>query len=276
MLLDKKKTLKNLAGELSFLSSDNSPPPSFRRYNSESVSAAPMPDEFSRDYAAGNCDPRFYEDDVPRNFGPSYTQCSSGTIVPTFQGMDVIFAEDCKRLSAKHDIVGNNRLKVMLTLESKRYSELPEEEQTKVASDLVKAVTEFWHGRMLVDRGFAYGILTFEESVEALKHLLSSLQQEGSGEGTPLKNGPMSASLTSNTSSTTSSKTLLSSAPPIPEFLRNASREILESGRNDGRMAGPEIMQSMAVRSIKERQQKRQMAKGLGSNRNHTKDEGTS
>jgi hypothetical protein len=49
----------------------------------------------------------------------------------------------------------------------------------------------------------------------------------------------------------------------VPEYLQNASQAILNAGKCDDtdELSGPEQMQSAAVRSIKERAGKRQMAK---------------
>ena len=184
----------------------------------------------------------------------------AGTIAHTIEGMDVVLSGDRTSFSQKPDIVGNNRLRVMLTLEERRYSTLSQEKQTDAACNLVKAVTEYWGGRVLVDKEFAYEILTHDDSVEAMKNLLScsvsSSQKVGASLST--KNPPILSTTVSSGSSNSTS--ILAAAPPVPEFLRNASREILSSGKGS-ELAGPEQMQSAAVRSIKERAGKRQMAK---------------
>jgi hypothetical protein len=193
--------------------------------------------------------------------------------------MDVVLSSDCKSLSTKPDIVGNNRLRVLLGLQSKDYSQLPYEQQTKMAFDLVKAVTGDWKGRILADKEFSYVILTPNEAIEAMRYLLTpetdrfyATFKRPEPPGEVVRDQKNINALPSSTSSslTTPKTTLLSSAPPVPDYLRNASKEILEAGKNPHHLLGPEQMQSAAVRSIKERAGKRQMAKGLGSSGRNT------
>ena len=199
--------------------------------------------------------------------------------------MDVVLSSDCKSLSMKSDIVGNNRLRVLLTMQSKEYSQSPYEQQTKMAFDLLKVVTEDWKGRVLADKEFSYVILTPNEAIDAMRYLLTpetdryyatlrrpepprQVVQDLTSSNQSMNNSNVLSSSTSSTTTTTTTPktTLLSSAPPVPDFLRNASKEILEAGKNPHHLLGPEQMQSAAVRSIKERAGKRQMAKGLGGN----------
>ncbi|KAL3903201.1 MAG: hypothetical protein SGILL_010536, partial [Bacillariaceae sp.] len=274
MLLDKKKGLKNLAGELY---RGNSPPPppnaALRRYHSEDIpDTEPLP--LNGANSSGLHHFKFVSD-VPPQRSLSDTDAMAhqseqnkmssmaGTIAHMIEGMDVVLNGDRKSFSKKPDIVGNNRLRVMLTLEERTYSTLSQVEQTDAACNLVKAITEYWGGRVLVDKEFAYEILTLDDSIEAMKSLLSSsssslVSPQKAGAPASLKTSPIPPTLVSSVSS--SSASILAAAPPVPEFLRNASREILSSG-NGSKLAGPEQMQSAAVRSIKERADKRQMAK---------------
>jgi hypothetical protein len=275
MMLDKKKGLKNLEGELYRAIGQSPPPPpnaTLRRYHSEdvpdtkplpvdgpalrglhrfkSVSDLPPPRSLSDTDAVAN------KREHSRN-----GSAASGTIAHAIEKMDVVLNGDRRSFSSRSDIIGNNRLRVMLTLEERKYLTLSPEEQTDAASNLVKAVTVYWGGRILADKEFAYEILTHDESVEALKYLLSSSLPSQAAAQEVIGHASVTSSLLSKTTSKTSSSVpLLAAAPPIPEFLRNASREILNSGKGSN-LAGPEQMQSAAVRSIKERAGKRQMAK---------------
>jgi hypothetical protein len=278
MILDKKKGLKNSAGEL--YSNVEVPTPgktTFRRYHSggtAKTSSLPAQGMLQRHHTVSELPPARSLSDSAADQISEQTRnpltTKGGTIAHTIQGMDVVLASDCKSFSTKVDIVGNNRLKVMLTLEERRFHSLSAAEQDIAAGNLVKAVTDFWKGRILSDKGFAYSILNEEESVEAMKNLLSSAPEHPPhvlGSGGVLSSLTSDKPLPSSTSSSSSSpakpasKTLLASAPPVPEYLRNASQEILNSGKGFDNLSGPEQMQSAAVRSIKERAGKRQQAK---------------
>ena len=140
----------------------------------------------------------------------------------------------------------SNRVVVMaralLGLQRGRYNTLSPTEQTKVATDLVKAVCQYWGGRILVDQGVHYQKLSHDQAVAAMKNLLS----------------PQSAKAVKNVPASVPSKPLLS-APPVPEFLRNASADLLSNGSGQ-----PQNMQSAAVKSLQQRKAKRQIAKNLG------------
>lgn len=95
-----------------------------------------------------------------------------------------------------------------------------------------------------MDQGFAYAKLGDDQAVLAMKNLLDPDDAQ-----------------TIMVSTAPPSKPLLS-APPVPDFLRNASLEILSSnGVNTG---DPHSMQSQAVKSLQERKAKRAMTKNLG------------
>jgi hypothetical protein len=229
MMEDKKKTYRALAGLA------NEPrvmpafdPPSFRRINSaatNTVSTLPHPGAMAR------------QQSVP-------TISSNGKI-STHTGMDVVLANGGKRLSSRENIVGNNRLEVMLRLQKGRYKDLIPAEQAKVARDLVRAVCQYWGGRILVEQELSYATLDSDQSVAAMKALLC----------------PESADAAVPVAVSSSSKPLLSSAPPVPDFLKNASMEML------GNNGGAENMQSAAVKSLQQRKAKRAIAKNLGSGR---------
>lgn len=291
-MMDKKKGLKNLPGEfyrqLPDLSSDDDTgsisssvslpiqgSATFRRHHSGGIpDISPLPAQgmMQRHHTISDLPPsRSLSDstapDSSIEKARNTTINTSGTIAHTVQGMDVVLASDCKSFSNKTDIVGNNRLKVMLTLEERRFHTLSDGEQDLAAANLVMAVTEYWKGRILADKGFAYSILNRDESIDAMKRLLSStpeqlaltLERTGEDIATDLKASLTSSGTSSSSSSTT--KKLLAAAPPVPEYLRNASREILNSGKGSDGLSGPEQMQSAALRSIKERAGKRLQAK---------------
>jgi hypothetical protein len=308
MLLDKKKGLKNLAGQLYRHASDNhcttnknqhsdtiapfssKNKPTVRRHHSgESIpETSPRPARgivLQRHQTVSDILPSRSLSDTAVDIASEQkrTAPKGGTIAHTIEGMDVVLTNDCQSFSSKPNIIGNNRLRVMLTLEERRFHSLSSAEQDNCAYNLVKAVTVFWKGRILSDTGFAYSILNQEESVEAMKNLLSAAPEHparntlGSGGISSTFNSERtttttaSSTLSSSLSSKPISSPLLAAAPPVPEFLRNASQAILNSGKSDDskHLSGPEQMQSAAIRSIKERAGKRQMAK---SSRNTSTD----
>lgn len=175
---------------------------------------------------------------------PTVVISQSSEPIKKWKGMDVVLSASGRTFSTKETIVGNNRLQVMITLQAERYKKLSTEGKEKVAEDLVKAVCTFWGGRILVDQGFAYAKLGDVQATLAMKNLLDPDEAQ-----------------TIMVSTAPPSKPLLS-APPVPEFLRNASLEILTSnGVNSG---DPESIQSQAVKSLQERKAKRTMTKSLG------------
>ncbi len=187
----------------------------------------------------------------PAGHGLIARQCSAPAVVShsseqikNWKGMDVVLSATGRTLSSKETFVGNNRLQVMITLQEERYKTLSPEGKDKVADDLVKAVCTFWGGRILVDQGFTYAKLGDGQAAVAMKNLLDPDEAQSIIVSTapPLKP--------------------LLSAPPVPEFLRNASLEILSSnGINTG---DPESIQNQAVKSLQERKAKRTMTKSLG------------
>ena len=186
---------------------------------------------------------------------------NNGEVVPTHQGMDIVFASDCKTLSKKSNIVGNNRLDVMLKIEKERFLRLSPVEKKDVAIDLVKTVTEFWKGRVLIESGgFSYGTLSHDEAVDAMNSLLLGDGGNGRSFPSPLPMGLISSISTSSSSTMASSRTLLSSVPALPEFLRNASHDILNSSRKSNEIT-PQERQSTAVKIMKERRKKTQERK---------------
>jgi hypothetical protein len=272
MLLDKKKLYRDLMEDVPLR--DLSPlPAGVRRYHSNATTGVQPPPPpamgLGRSVSVASSIPGSA---IPPNLRRKSAYSSGGTVVPTFRGMDVVLASNLKSLSAKPDIVGNNRLKVMLTLEKGRYNGLSPDEQVRVATDLVKTVTEYWEGHVLVENLFVYNILSQDEAVEAFQNLLSV--QEGAPFGFIADPGDAAASPSNaggSSSATTSApqtnQPLLSAAPPVPEFLRNASREILNGARDETKV-GPEQLQLDARKSLQQRQAKRQISKGLGSGRN--------
>lgn len=164
--------------------------------------------------------------------------------IKQWKGMDVVLSASGRTLSTKETIVGNNRLQVMITLQGERYKMLSHAEKDKVAEDLVKAVCDYWGGRILLDQGFAYAKLGEYQAILAMKNLLDPEEAQ-----------------TIMVSTAPPSKPLLS-APPVPEFLRNASLEILSGNAKNA--TDPESIQSQAVKSLQERKAKRAMTKNLG------------
>ena len=163
--------------------------------------------------------------------------------------MDVVLSTSGRKLTTKENVVGNNRLTVMIDLQKEKYKELSPEGKEKVAEDLVKAVCQYWGGKILIDQGCGYAKLGDAQASLAMKNLLCPEEAQTIILSTPAPKKP------------------LLSAPPVPDFLRNASLEILSSnGINTGH---PGSMQSNAVRSLVDRKNKRTMTKNLGRLQDH-------
>lgn len=192
-----------------------------------------------------------------------YNNSTIGKLVPTHQGMDIVFEENCLSLSTKSNITGNNRLDIMLSLERESFFRLTSVEQKEAALEIVNTVT-LWNGRILVDKGYAYSILSYDEAADAMTNILLN------GNNT-CPSTSSSAKVTKNLSSSsiTSSfrNTLLSAAPALPAFLKNASNDILHSCQKSNEVT-PEERQSDAVRIMKERMKKRQEAKEKAKKKN--------
>jgi hypothetical protein len=163
--------------------------------------------------------------------------------IKEWKGMDVVLSASGRTLTTKETVVGNNRLQVMVTIQKDKYSTLSPEEQDKVADDLVKAVCQYWGGRILIDQGFTYAKLGDEQASLAMKNLLNPEEAQAIMVSTSAPSKP------------------LLSAPPVPDFLRNASLEILQNGVPAGK---PASMQKNAIQSLQERKAKRTMTKSLG------------
>lgn len=198
------------------------------------------------------------------------------TIVPTLQGMDIIFEEDCKTLSTKPWILGNNRLRVLVRLERDRFLGLSPVEQQKTASDLVKMIGNNWKGRLLVEKEPSYyAALSHEEALGAVSSLLlgdrahntnNSPQQAATGP--MISNSAQFPSLFSSQNKATFNS-LLPAAPQLPEFLRIASNDILNSGRNKSSgKATTKQRQAAAVEALKARSKSRLISKDKSNSEN--------
>lgn len=174
-----------------------------------------------------------------------------GNLVPAHEGMDVVFKEGCRSLSTKTTIIGNNRLLVMVTLEKETFPMKSTTEQSNTLIELVNTVVQQWNGRILVDKGYAYCILGADKAVDAMRNLFISESDADGVTSHGNKFNPFSL--------TNPSRNKLFS-PTLPAFLRNASNEILHSGRKSNEVT-PEERQNTAVRIMKERMKKRQEAK---------------
>ena len=164
--------------------------------------------------------------------------------IKNWKGMDVVLSASGRTLTSRETVIGNNRLQVMINLQKDKYKSLSVEEKKKSAEDLVRAVSQYWGGRILLDQGFAYAKLGDEQAVLAMINLLDPEEAQ-----------------TIMVSTAPPAKPLLS-APPVPDFLRNASLEILTSNKVNA--GDPHSMQSQAVKSLQERKAKRTMTKNLG------------
>lgn len=101
--------------------------------------------------------------------------------------MDVLLNTSKTGLLPGTDLHGNNRLRVMVSLQTQTFKDAKEEEQTKMAEELVKTIKEFWGGRVLSkcptarrggDSEGAYVMLEKDYAVGAMKHLLSGKPAE--------------------------------------------------------------------------------------------------
>jgi len=246
MLLDKKKTFKALSGvDLNAPVPEEDSPTSFRQLLTQPGTALPITiPEQTPLYRASSVPLSFSGEKAPPTTAKATPSLAVAPSIKEHRGMDVVLASDGRTLSKETGIVGNNRLQVMLTIQKDRFKDLPASEQDKVANDLVKAVCQYWGGRILIDQGSSFTQLNQDQSVAAIKALLSPIDA---------KLPPLSKAV--------KSKPLLS-APPVPDFLRNASLDILASNG-----VQPGDMQSAAVKSLQQRKAKRTLAKGLGSGR---------
>lgn len=163
--------------------------------------------------------------------------------IERWEGMDVVLTTSGRKLSTDETIIGNNRVKVLVSLHQDGYKTAAPDEKERIADSLVEAVCLFWGGRILLDQGSSYAELSGVQARIAMKNLLD----------------PMNAQtkiVAAASPSEPPSKPLLS-APPVPVFLQEASKEILNE-------SAPKKMQSQAINLLQERKAKRMNAKTLG------------
>lgn len=172
--------------------------------------------------------------------------------VPTHEGLDIVLLDDCKTLSKKLTILGNNRLRILLKLESKRFLVLSPAEQKKTASDLVSTITEDWKGRILVEKGSSYNILNYMDGVEVMHSLLLGSKYASDSNIREVD----------DSKPPTSSKKPLLCAPPLPKFLQAVSKDLLACGKKkcSSEMTAKE-RQAAAIEALKERNRNKQLAK---------------
>ena len=212
------------------------------------------------------------------------------TFVSTYEGLDVVFASNGKELSTKPNIVGNNRLTVMLTLQTRDFSSKSAEEQEKVTMDLVKAVTTYWKGRILIEHGItSFMEMTVDQAKNAMKNLLvppiqpvarrqsqhNKQPQAWGNTNTYTNNGmahvynstnnyPMNYPAMKHPAAVLAAATadvLDNISAPTVNFMTTSSEQILKSGMNN---PGAQTMQSNAILSLQQRKAKRGKSKSLG------------
>jgi hypothetical protein len=183
-------------------------------------------------------------------------------VVSASQGLDIVLLDDRKTLSTTPTILGNNRLRILLKLERGRFLVLSPAEQQKTATDLVRTITEDWKGRILMEYGTLYNVLGHEDATDAMYWLLFGGENSTSNNN----NNNNSSIQDSRTSSYAASSSLLK-APPLPDFLIAASKDILSVGtrKSLSQMTASE-RQAVAIEALKERNKSRQLAKEKAEN----------
>lgn len=183
-----------------------------------------------------------YHDDSQNNSGEAL-------VVSASQGLDIVLLEDCKTLSTNSTVLGNNRLRILLKLERGRFLALSPAEQQITATDLVQTITADWKGRILMKDGTLYNVMAHEDATNAMYWLLLG------GENTSTSNND-------SRKSSYAASTLLLKAPPLPDFLKAASKDILSAGtrKSSSQMTARE-RQAAAIEALKERNKSRQLAK---------------
>ena len=196
---------------------------------------------------------------APKFVSNGFNFKKSGSVVTSHQGLDIVLLEDCKTLNTETTIVGNNRLKILLKLERRRFSVLSPDEQQKTADDLVTTITECWKGRVLMQKGISYKVLSREEARDAMYDLL--LGKNNSRRASQNEAFDWTANVQMNSTTSTSSTTSLLKAPPLPAFLQKASREILSSREKNSSQMTTKERQAAAIDALKIRNKNRQLAK---------------
>ncbi len=248
---DKKKTFKNFSG--AFQTSTRRQPSFIRSYSVTTPNVVSSADHF-----ATSALPEVVSS------GPDYMK-SAEVRVPMYQGMDIVLQSDRKTLNTSRTIVGNNRLRILLELESGRFNLLLHDEKQKTATNLQRTITEMWKGRILAEDGSSYRLLIGSEATDAIYSLLLGGNKTTSGrnrnQGFSTAT-PLPPSFPSSTSSPHKPSSLLAAAPQLPDYLRNASKEILRSGKKkySNEMTARE-RQAAAIEALKERNKSRQLAK---------------
>ena len=194
----------------------------------------------------------------------------SEVVVSTYQGMDIVLQSDHKTLNSCKTIIGNNRLRILLELESGRFNLLPPAEKQNTVTNLLRTITEKWKGRMLAEDGTSYRILSHSEATGAIYNLLLEGNKNCSGknghQGFAASTTPPS-SYASSTSTPPKTSSLLAAAPPLPDFLKDASKEILRSGKKKySNQMTERDRQAAAIEALKERNKSRQLAKEKAQN----------
>ena len=267
--------------------------------SAEPASAAPVSTTTEKPEAAAKKEEPTKKEPEPKMVGSAaQPTIQKPTFVSTYEGLDVVFASNGKELSSKPGIVGNNRLTVMLTLQTRDFELKSKEEQEKVTTDLVKAVTSYWNGRVLIEHGItSFMLMTPEQAKNAMRNLLippkkpkprrrsqvkiqpiplnnirnpyasnngMGQQQVYSNMNHPnsyqLNYVPMKHPMTGAIQAATTDVLDNISAPRM-NFMPTSSEQILKSGMNN---PGAQTMQSNAILSLQQRKAKRGKSKSLG------------
>jgi len=163
-----------------------------------------------------------------------------------WKGMDVVMSHCGETMVSDNNIVGNNRLRVMLSLQQDTYRKSLPDDRDSMIEGLIRTVCSYWGGRMLMDQGFEYIELSHPQRKIVMKNLLDPDNAQ------PINISPQG----------TQKSLLLGNSFPVPAFLQKASIDILA-----GTTSSPvysQILQSQAIKSQKERHAKRSVAKTLG------------
>ena len=92
------------------------------------------------------------------------------------EDLDILFNYEQTSLIPNH--VGNNRLRVLLSLHNEKYQKSDEKEQTSSLQEWIRTVTQFWGGRFLrqeEENSNAYEVLDANQAELALHSVMSEL-----------------------------------------------------------------------------------------------------
>lgn len=190
---------------------------------------------------------------------PTWKSTSSHRVLSPNR-MDVILTPDREALDPNSQSVGNNRLHILVAMQSAKYQQATVDGKEDVLGEVVQTVNMFWKGRFLVEGSDGHEELSKEEARSALR----SIFDMRSGQSFPSKRHSLPIAQIPPPSAAGLQRQV--SAPVLPlrtGLAKQFSAPVLPTRPPEINLPGVSDLRSAAVRSLQKQKQRQTIASRL-------------